>query len=161
MECLRQFLKENGFRIGSGIVTIVKTLSGDDASDDGVANYINTFRDAVSPASMSYTLALAGDSVRVAADCDVSGVLARIDEYADACTKGDIISRFRISNVVSGSLEIFSVSGELRYRYDTRSYGTMGTRETTKEVSVPEVGTAILEYARKEFPKEFRPPEGK
>lgn len=161
MKCLRTFLKENGFKVGTGIITTVKTLSGDDASDESVANYINTFREAVSPASMSYTLALSGDSVVVAVDCNVSGVLERIDEYADARIRDDIPSRFRISNVVSGSLEIISVSGELRYRYDTRSYGIMGTRETTEEMSVPEVGASILEYARKKFPKEFLPPEGK
>lgn len=161
MKCLSAFLKENGFRIGrSGIITIVKTLSGGDATDDGIANYINTFRDAVSPASLSYTLALAGDSVLVAVDCNVSGVLERIDKYADARIQDDIPSRFRISNVVAGSLEIISVSGELRYRYGTRSYGIMGTRETTEEMRVPEVGADILAYARKEFPKEFLPPEG-
>ncbi len=162
MECLPAFLKENGFRIGrSGIITIVKTLSGGDASDDGVANYINTFRDAVSPASMAYTLALAGDSVLVAVDCNVSGVLERIDKYADARIRDDIPSRFRISNVVSGSLVIISVSGELRYRYDIRSYGIMGEHVSTEEMHAPEVGADILEYARKEFPKEFLPPEGK
>lgn len=161
MECLRAFLKENGFKVGTGIVTTVNTLSGNDASDIGIANYINSFREAVSPASMSYTLALAGDSVVVAVDCDVSGVLERIDKYADARIQDDIPSRFRIPNVVAGSLVIISVSGELRYRYDTHSYGPMGVHETTEEMRVPEIGADILEYARKAFPKAFLPPEGK
>lgn len=163
MECLRTFLKENGFKVGTGIVTTVNTLSGNDASDIGIANYINSFREAVSPASMSYTLALAGDSVVVAVDCDVSGVLERIDEYADARIQDDIPSRFsfRISNVVTESLETISVSGDLRYRYNTRTHGIMGTRESTEEVRVKEVGDSILEYARKAFPKAFLPPEDK
>lgn len=161
MECLRAFLKENGFKVGTGIVTTVNTLSGNAASDIGIANYINSFREAISPASMSYTLALAGDSVVVAIDCDVSCVLERIDEYADARINADIPERFRISNVVAGSLKIISVSGDLRYRYNTRNHGIMGTSESTKEVSVKEVGASILEYARKTFPKAFLPPEGK
>lgn len=161
MECLRAFLKENGFKVGTGIVTIVNTLSGDAASDTGLENYINSFREAISPASMKYTLALAGEAVVVAIDCDVSGVLERIDKYADARINADIPERFRISNVVAGSLEILSVSGDLRYRYNIRNYGIMGTSESTKEVSVKEVGASILEYARKTFPKAFLPPEGK
>jgi hypothetical protein len=161
MECLRAFLKENGFKIGTGIVTAVNTLSGDDASDIGIANYINSFREAISPASMKYTLALAGDAVVVAIDCDVSCVLERIDKYADARINADIPERFRISNVVAGSLEIISVSGDLRYRYNVRTHGIMGSQEYTKEVSVKEVGDSILEYARKTFPKAFLPPEGK
>lgn len=161
MKCLRAFLKENGFKVGTGIVTTVNTLSGNDASDIGIENYINSFREAISPASMKYTLALAGDSVVVAIDCDVSCVLERIDKYADARINADIPERFRISNVVTGSLEIISVSGDLRYRYNTRTHGIMGSRETTEERSVKEVGDSILEYARKAFPKAFLPPEGK
>lgn len=161
MECLRAFLKENGFKVGTGIVTTVNTLSGNAASDIGLGNYINSFREAISPASMKYTLALAGEAVVVAIDCDVSCVLERIDKYADARINADILDRFRISNVVTGSLEIISVSGDLRYRYRTRTHGIMGTLENTKEVSVKEVGASILEYARKTFPKAFLPPEGK
>ena len=159
MDCLRTFLKENGFRVGSGIVTTVKTLSGKDASDDGVANYINTFRDEVSPSSISYTLALVGDSVLVAIDCNVSAVLERIDKYADALINNDIVSRFRISNVVTGSLEILSVSGDLKYRYKVHHSGMMGWREDTVEISVKEVGESILAYARKTLPRCFLPPE--
>lgn len=161
MECLLTFLKENGFRVGSSITTTVKTLYGVDGSDDDLANYINTFRDKVSPARISYTLALTEDCVVVAIDCDVSAMLERIDDYADTWIRNDIPTRIRNSNVVPGSLEVISVSGELRYRYDTRSYGMMGMQEATEEVSAKEVGDAILAYARKEFPKEFLPPEVK
>ena len=159
MICLHAFLKENGFRVGSGTVTTVKTLSGKDASDDGVANYINTFRDEVAPSSISYSLALAGDSVLVAIDCNVSNILERLDEYADARIHDDIVSRFRISNMISGSLEVLSVSGELRYRYKVQHTGMMGWREDTEEISVKEVGAAILEYARKTLPRCVLPPE--
>lgn len=160
MECLCTFLNENGFRIGTGTITTVKTLYGEDGLDDGLANYINTFRDKVSPARVSYTIALAEDYVVVAIDCDVSAMLESIDKYAEARFRNDVPSRIKNSNVVPRSLEVISVSGELRYRYDTRSYEPMGIHESTVEVSAKEVGDAILEYARKAFPKEFLPPEG-
>lgn len=161
MECLRAFLKEKGFRIGSGIVTTVKTLSGGEASDDGVANYINSFREEVSPASITYSLSPVGESVLVAIDCDVSGAIERIDGYANARISDDIKSRFKISNIVAGSLDVVLVSGELKYRYKIRSFGPWGPSEDTEEMSVQEIGADILEYARKEIPKVFLPPEGK
>lgn len=34
MKCLCAFLKENGFNIRSGIITTVKTLYGEDSSDE-------------------------------------------------------------------------------------------------------------------------------
>lgn len=155
MDAVFTLLKAKQFNINAAnTITEVTTRSGTEASDDGLASFINACRE--DPHFKDYKLIPCGsDAFIVAVDYSYEEGMQKLIEYASAIIKADLEEYFRGRRVKAGSFKLIFEDGKLCYQYE--AYELMMGFYMHRKDPVPKIEEEIIQRAMQVLPHATHP----